>query len=173
MDKNFFNDSYFDGLKDKIPEGLFDRITTFARTGMIINAIGNGFDNYLMNVGLSRGRFILLVQLYRVKDEGLSIKELHHYHNVSSASMTGLIDTLEKDNFIERKQSKKDRRKTIITLTEIGKKFMDNFLPIHFSNINKILKDFPVEKNKQLISLLSELFNSLSKNMDKIERFNK
>lgn len=169
MDKNMMHDSYFDALKDKIPKGDFERISTFARTGMLLHAIGNGFDNYLMSVGLSRGRFLVLIQLYRVKEEGLSIKNLHCYHAVSSASMTGLIDTLEKDNLIKREASKKDRRKVIIKLTEKGNNFMNNFLPIHFSNIGKILTDFPLEKNKKLVGLLTEMLNSLQKNIDKIE----
>jgi len=169
MDKNIMGDTYFNAMKGKIPDEDFERITTFARTGMLLHGIGSLFDSYLQKVGLSKGRFLILVQLFRIENKGLSVKDLHSYHKVTSATMTGLIDTLEKDGFINRAPSKDDRRMINIFLTDKGSQFMEKFLPIHFSNIKNLLHDFPVEKNKQLLSLLNQLLNSFKNNFDNIQ----
>ncbi len=170
---NIMKDSYFNKLKNKVPKEDFERITTFARTGMVLQEIESLFDSLLYKEGLSKGRFLILIQLYKSNNTGLSVKELQSYHKVTPATLTGLIDTLEKDGLIDRVASTKDRRKVNIFLTEKGIKFMKKFLPVHLSNIKTITKDFPIEKGKQLLSLLIDMMTSFKNNIEFVKEVSK
>ncbi len=107
-------------------------------------------------LGLTKSRFIVLVQLYR-KPEGLSISEISAFHKVRSATMTGIIDTLEREGQIERVQDPTDRRKVIVRITEVGRKLMEDFLPKHQENIGHILTGITVEERQVLLGLMQKL----------------
>lgn len=48
---------------------------------------------------------------------------------VTTASVTSLLDTLERRGFITRSPDVDDRRKVLVTLTENGRRVVDQFLP--------------------------------------------
>ena len=64
---------------------------------------------------------MVLIQLYVKPDEGLSIREIRNFHKVQSATMTGIIDTLEREGQIERVSDSTDRRKVIVRITGAGR----------------------------------------------------
>lgn len=48
---------------------------------------------------------------------------------VTTASVTSLLDTLERRGFVTRSPDPGDRRKALVTLTGIGRQVVDQFLP--------------------------------------------
>lgn len=48
---------------------------------------------------------------------------------VTTASVTSLLDTLEKRGFVARSPDPDDRRKLLVTLTDAGQDVVDAFLP--------------------------------------------
>lgn len=48
---------------------------------------------------------------------------------VTTASMTSLLDTLERRGLLTRSPDPDDRRKVLVTLTEDGRQVVDQFLP--------------------------------------------
>lgn len=49
---------------------------------------------------------------------------------VTTASMTSLIDTLERRGFVRRLPDPDDRRKILVALTDAGQEAVDGFLPV-------------------------------------------
>ena len=69
--------------------------------------------------GLTPSQFFILNLLWE-KDER-PFKELAMINHCSRATITGLIDTLEKKEYVERKPNPDDRRSLLACLTERGR----------------------------------------------------
>lgn len=64
-------------------------------------------------------RFDLMAQLYKMR-QGLTLGELSQRLMVSNGNMTGLVERLVEGGLVVREQSREDRRKHVIRLTEEG-----------------------------------------------------
>ena len=58
--------------------------------------------------------------LERLQEEDLAISEIANEH-LSKVSLTAIVDKFEMMRLVKREQSKEDRRKTIISLTDHGR----------------------------------------------------
>jgi DNA-binding MarR family transcriptional regulator len=111
---------------------------------------------------LSPGRFTVLMLLNRHCDEPATPATLADAAGVTRATMTGLLDTLEKDGLIQRSQNASDRRLTMIQLTAEGVELMENTIPLYFRNITRMLAALSQEESAQLVGLLQKLQLHLS-----------
>ncbi|RYG65247.1 MarR family transcriptional regulator, partial [bacterium] len=68
------------------------------------------FASHLARNGTSQGRFSVLMILDRFIGSELLPSELAEKIGVTRATMTGLLDGLEKDGFVQRRQHPDDRR---------------------------------------------------------------
>ncbi|NOY22428.1 MAG: MarR family transcriptional regulator [Acidobacteria bacterium] len=120
-------------------------------------------EQYFQKMGLSKARFLVLIQLF-IRDEGsgIGISEICQMYDVSSPTLTGVADTLEKEGLIRRQHSEQDRRKVNLQLTEEGWSFMRRFLPAHFSNVKKIMEQYSTEEQRMLARLLDKLSAKLT-----------
>ncbi len=130
----------------------------FAQTMMIFHHLPIMIEGYFNRLGLSKARFGVLIQLHPIEDpDGVSIGELLEYYKVSSATMTGVIDTLQGEGLIERVRSAKDRRKVHVRITAAGRKFMNDFLPVHQENIARFASELTIPERETLLALLGKL----------------
>jgi len=67
------------------------------------------------NYGLTGPQLTVLRELSR--GEGMSIGELTRAIHLSQATVTGILDRLEKRNMVHRQRSDRDRRRVLLTLT--------------------------------------------------------
>ncbi|WPJ97799.1 MarR family transcriptional regulator [Coraliomargarita algicola] len=120
--------------------------------------------------GISHGRFMILVLLMN-KDQvqgdsswitASTPAELADLAQISRASVTGLLDSLEKDGFVCRKHDTSDRRTVSIYLTEQGQEFLDKFLPPHFKMMSQLMNVLEREEQAQLLLLLEKLASGVS-----------
>ncbi len=65
-------------------------------------AFYDSVDNYLAQHKLSRGKFALLMQLVEASEDGLLPSEFAERAGVTRASVTSLLDGLERDKLITR-----------------------------------------------------------------------
>jgi DNA-binding MarR family transcriptional regulator len=72
---------------------------------------------------LSHGQVRALFQLDR--DEESTAGCLARAADVSPASMTAMLDQLERDGFITRRRSETDRRQVLVSLTDAGRERLD------------------------------------------------
>ncbi len=115
--------------------------------------------------GITQGRFMMLILL--MDDKNVCEKNrkfpartpagLADLAQISRASVTGLLDSLEKDGFVRRKPDPDDRRMVSIHLTARGKAFMDEFLPPHFKMMNKLMSGLDKNEQETLVVLLNKL----------------
>ena len=70
--------------------------------------------------------------------------------------MTVVIRNMVRDGWIKRETDPDDRRASIVSLTEKGRKKIIEALPDHVSNVQKLMKVFTEEEQVQLQTLLKK-----------------
>ena len=109
---------------------------------------------------VSHGRFIVMMNLFD-KENGvtheLSAAEIADRSCVTRATVTGLVDGLEKEGIVVRFPDPKDRRMVVVKLTQAGIDLMDNIMPMHFRMMRRLMSVFSAEEKKQLLQLLEKL----------------
>lgn len=76
---------------------------------------------------------------------------------VTTASMTSLLDTLERRGLIERRPDPTDRRRLLIVITPDGKAIVDQFLPEVVALQTAALAALTEAQRQQLVELLATL----------------
>jgi DNA-binding MarR family transcriptional regulator len=121
--------------------------------------------------GISQGRFCVLMLLWRrVHPRAADLPgaagaeagprtpaELAAGANVTRATMTGLIDTLERDGFVKREPDPDDRRMMSVRLTPKADEFLREFLPGHFRTTAKLMGVLTEAERKTLVRLLTKI----------------
>ena len=79
--------------------------------------------------GLTHNQFFLLIALY--EGEGLSVSELADKVALDKATMTGLLDRMERDDLIRREKDSTDRRTYRIYLTERAEALREDMMRIY------------------------------------------
>ena len=118
-------------------------------------------DAYFSGFGLSKGRFSVLVMLFFLAREGASPSEIAEQTNVTRATITGLLDGLERDGLVRREKSGDDRRRLVVRLTRQGEKLMHAFLPLHFKRVSTLMGRLSREEKHELVRLLGKVRDAL------------
>lgn len=126
-------------------------------------------ERNLLGHGVSQGRFGVLMLLWRggrtqARDNGNGCgcgprtpAELAEAAGVTRATMTGLIDTLERDGLVKREPDPKDRRMMSVRLTAKAERFLRDLLPSHFRVMNALMHALSEPERKTLVRLLAKI----------------
>jgi DNA-binding MarR family transcriptional regulator len=80
---------------------------------------------------------------------------------VRSASMTSLLDTLERRGLVERHPHPSDRRKILIHLTDEARRIVEQALPVQHAVITAAVEDVSEADREQLIATLAPIWARL------------
>lgn len=116
-----------------------------------------GFETMLSKHSLSQGRFLTLIVLSRSRNDALNPSLLAEKLGVTRATMTGLLDGLEREGLIERVFAQDDRRKIAIRLTEMGLSRLETMLPDYYRRIAGLMAQLNDEERQQLLELLEKV----------------
>jgi len=111
-------------------------------------------------LGLTTEQWIILQIL---SNGSKNQKELGLITLKNKASINSLISNLLKLGFVTKIVSKTDKRKTIISTTDIGKKIRNKANKIASYSINEALDGFLTDEVKQLNEFLNRINNNLLK----------
>jgi DNA-binding MarR family transcriptional regulator len=89
--------------------------------------------------------------------EGLSQKELAELLLVTKGNVVGLLDRLEKLNYVERRPDARDGRSNRVHLTEPGRQKIETVLPVHDRLVLRSLDCLPQPEISALRRLLQTL----------------
>jgi len=119
------------------------------------------FEAILGLHGLSQGRFLTLIVMNRNPDEAASPSSLAEKVGVKRATMTGLLDRLERDDLIERRAHQRDRRKIGVRLTPKGRQVLAEMLPDYYRRVAKIMANLTEKDRLELMTLLGKVNQGL------------
>ena len=120
------------------------------------------FEKILGNYGLSQGRFLTLIVMNRTPDEAVSPSSLADKLGVTRATMTGLLDGLDKNKLVERLAHPDDRRKIGVRLTAHGKQILADMLPEYYRNMARVTANLTEKERQELTTHLKKVKQGLS-----------
>ncbi|HZV12538.1 MAG TPA: MarR family transcriptional regulator [Candidatus Kapabacteria bacterium] len=113
------------------------------------------FSEHLSAHGITRPQYEILTQLFQT--DGMTQAELAERCKKDAPTVTGVIDRLERDGFVERSKHPTDRRAHFVVLTEKGKHLRDTI-----PNIRKAMQD------QAMVGLTQKEFGRLREILHKI-----
>jgi DNA-binding MarR family transcriptional regulator len=109
---------------------------------------------------MSPGRFTIMMLLYD-KMEGHPIPrtpaDLAEMAGVTRATITGLVDTLERDGLVTRAHDSDDRRMMVIHLTPKGHATLEEIMPGHFKQMATQMAPLSEHERRTLVRLLNKI----------------
>lgn len=114
---------------------------------------------------LSEAKFVLLFLLHGQAD-GLSPHELAERAGVTRATITGLVDGLERDGYVLRQGGQADRRKIVVALTGKGKTAAARLFKEHTAWIGSLFAGLSGGEQRQLGELLAKVWRGTDAGRD-------
>ncbi|WP_130860347.1 MarR family winged helix-turn-helix transcriptional regulator [Gracilibacillus phocaeensis] len=125
-------------------------------------AVSDAYQSYFAKYGLSLNKFNILMLLYRAPKNELFPSELANSVGLTRGTVTGLLDGLEKQEWVKRKHSSVDRRKLTIKLTESGKERLVDMLPNHYYRTSALLDNLSTGEKESLKHILEKIYTGTS-----------
>ncbi len=110
---------------------------------------------------LSHGRFVVLITLYTAPDSEMCCSDIADSIGVSRATMTGLLDGLERDGLIKRVDHPEDRRRITVSLTSGGRRLLERIFPDHFRRIAGMMSNLSESDRRRMMDLLGRVRQGL------------
>ncbi|WP_433943804.1 MarR family winged helix-turn-helix transcriptional regulator [Paenibacillus sp. SN-8-1] len=130
-------------------------------------------DNYLDAVDLELAPFgiteskldvLLLLKLHKDR-EFIAPSSIADRLGIRRASVTALLDWLEKRNLILREQSDLDRRRVQVKITAEGLELLDKVLPSLWSVCSSIMNELDHEETELMNKILAKLNAGIEKRL--------
>jgi DNA-binding MarR family transcriptional regulator len=137
---------------DVTAQGVVGRVLRLSR--LFERGLATVFAQYNIN----GGEFDVLATLRRVgRDEGLSASSLADRCMLSSAAMTNRLDRLEATGLVRRRADAVDGRVVRISLTDTGRRLIDEAFPLHAKNQSAMLSMLSEDDCRALARLLAQV----------------
>jgi DNA-binding MarR family transcriptional regulator len=110
----------------------------------------------LAEYGLTEGKFYVLTYIFSeelVGHDYPSPSQIADNLGVTRGTITGLLDGLERDGYVQRVDSPTDRRALTIQITQKSHNFLDQFLPAAVRYFDEVLPMDSNEKQKLVVDL--------------------
>lgn len=142
---------------ERYAEADADSVIQFLNILRIGSDLSDALDYFLSQRGLLQGRWWVLILLMREDTLTLTPSELAAKAGVSRATMTGLIDGLERERLVARFMDDIDRRKYSIRLTASGQSKLDEVMPDYCQRVKLLMSTIPANQREILLSQLIQL----------------
>ena len=121
-------------------------------------ALDRLFDS--MSLGRTRGRYGVLRVLYFAEGRRMPQYGIMGQMNVTSASMTGLIDGLVNDGLVTRERDKTDKRVSWVELTEDGERLCKQLMPAMIDFMEGMTTGFSLDEKLQFTCFLKRFYTN-------------
>src|SRR5690606_37964653 len=110
-------------------------------------------ESYFSLYGVSSGRFMLLMIL-SANANGMMPSELAQQCGVTQATVSGLLNGLEKAQLIVRETHTHDGRAYVIKLSEKGDELLKKVKPEFLKCLDKMMGSFDLVEKKNMVTML-------------------
>ncbi len=144
----------------RYPQANIDGVIHFLTLLRVGSDLSDVLDNFLGQYGLLQGRWWVLILLMREQDLTSTPSSLAKKAGVSRATMTGLIDGLDKEGLVIRVANVADRRKFHIRLTSTGQAKLDEVMPEYYRRVDRLMSILSPDEGELLSTMLIKLQNN-------------
>jgi DNA-binding MarR family transcriptional regulator len=106
-------------------------------------------------LGLDARRVIVLRMI--ASDEGCSQQSLGRRMQLPPPRIVTLVDALEQQGLVERRQRPTDRRVRALHLTAMGKRTLDKVMKVGAAHEDDLCSPLTAEEREQLVDLLTRI----------------
>lgn len=153
-------DTFFTNFTKNYPEADAGAIYPYLLFRRATTDLDVALDAFFSKYNLSVGRFSLLL-LLNDSEAGLMPSELASQVGVTQATISGLINSLEKAELVTRQTHKKDGRAFVIMLTDKGRALYKDVAPNYFGRISELMSAFPNEERESMKEIMKKLVQRL------------
>ncbi len=130
-------------------------LNAFIKLTRASESVNNRLARHLMEANLTISQFGVLEALFHIGP--LNQKELGKKLLKSGGNITMVIDNLLKGELVEKKKNPEDLRSVIISLTDKGRDFIEDFFPQHLQKIREEFAVLTEEEKEQLGEICKKL----------------
>ena len=121
--------------------------------------------------GMSPGELAIMMQLgmavkQQPEENGVSVSKIAELQKSSMPVVCRILRGMEQKGYIERHQSKQDRRNTQVVFTEYGKETHDKVADKMHAFTDRVMERFGEENTVELISLMKQLAQVVQEETD-------
>ena len=122
-------------------------------------AITNRMGRRMAQFGLTFPSFnvLMILNSHIYRESGCPMSQIGELLLVSKANITGVVDSLERRELVERVDADYDRRVKLARSTAEGTALLRGILPGHFREVKRITRGLTKQERMQLRDLLSKL----------------
>lgn len=143
-----------------------DALQTMSMVSRIARMALRIVDGQSTQIGISQTKLAVLMYLSSEPNQCASPSTLAQYCGVSRAAMTGLLDGLTQENYVERTDHPSDRRAVMINLTPDGHQFLERITPQHYQ-LSELMEALDETERRTLIELIIKFIRLLNESPDK------
>ena len=103
----------------------------------------------------------LVCRLTEEKPNGITLKELAEAMKLAPATVSELVESLVKKNFLQRVQNPEDRRAVQITLTPHGQTLLDESIRCIDTLCEKLISGLSASERSTMLNSLNKITNKL------------
>ena len=128
---------------------------------VIYKTLENNKNKSLESLDLTSSQTGVLIYLLLNQNDEINQKDIENYLNLKNPTVTGILNRLEKKDFITRTTSNKDARHKIIVLTDKSKNIQNEV----FDEIDFMEKQITKNMSQKEIDILFKLLQKVLENM--------
>ena len=129
--------------------------------GKIHKALLNSIRKYNLDITPVQGRIITFIHESK---EVTATDILNEFKSVNKSTLSGILNNLEKNNYIKRVESNVDSRKKILVLTDKAKDVIKVLKNNFDQAAHSFLKDVTIEE----FDLFKTVLNKMERNIDEL-----
>jgi MarR family transcriptional regulator, negative regulator of the multidrug operon emrRAB len=157
--RDFPNEQVFSRMRDTYPDLDPDAISCFLRVIVAGSEFLTRLDKMLAEFGLTHGRWVTLLLLRRREITQALPSELAKEQGVTRATMSGLINQLERHDLITKRNDPEDGRQTTIILTAAGSELVGQIMPSYYELIDDLFSPLGTHDKTDLKAILDKLLS--------------
>ncbi|WP_288625005.1 MarR family transcriptional regulator [uncultured Brachyspira sp.] len=126
-------------------------------------ALENNFNKFSKKYKLTSSQMDILIFLLHNENKIVNQRDIENFLSLSNPTIAGTLLRLEKNGFIIRKISSKDKRYKEIYLTDKSRELKDIIFKYIRDNDNKMFSNMSEEEKENLKNIITKILNNIQK----------
>jgi DNA-binding MarR family transcriptional regulator len=136
------------------PTGGPEKFLCF-KLSRVMRKVQHYYEIRLSPFGVTPVQFYVLAAMW--EQDGIKFKDLASGTSMDGATLTGILDRLERLDLVERRNDPDDRRSRLIFLQEEAKKIKNEMTGIALGLNREIAEQFPAQDFQTFLKVLDQL----------------
>jgi len=141
-------------LKQPLASVNHEALLSLVRTSSLMQKLS---DRFFSQFGLTDVQFNILMILKEHGSEGLSQQELSEHLIVTKSNVVGLIDRLERGDYVKRVPHPSDRRYNQIVLTPKGQKLEMKVEKTYFKEVDRMMDVLSPSEKRSVVKAMESI----------------